>query len=125
MTLPPYAKSLGMTLAEEDGRPTVVMSFADAVLGRPGFLHGGAIAGLLEVAARVALDAALAVSGASAAPITVTTDYRRGGRDAPTRARGRVTRLGTRVASVEAIAWQDDADRPIATAQATYRLTRD
>jgi uncharacterized protein (TIGR00369 family) len=124
MTLSPYAQSLGMTLAEEDGRPIVVMSFADAVLGRPGFLHGGAIAGLLEVAARVALDAALAGSGASA-PITVTTDYRRGGRDAPTRARGRVTRLGTRVASVEAIAWQDDADRPIATAQATYRLTRD
>jgi len=48
----------------------------------------------------------------------------RGGRDKPTRARGTVTRLGTRVANVEAVAWQDEPDRPIAAARMNYLIVR-
>ena len=36
-------------------RAVFVMPFHDDVVGRPGFLHGGAIAGLLEFAAFTAL----------------------------------------------------------------------
>ncbi|NWP89582.1 PaaI family thioesterase, partial [Escherichia coli] len=57
-------------------------------------------------------------------PINLTVDYMRGGRDKPTRARGLVTRLGTRVANVEAIAWQDEPDRPIAAARMNYLIVR-
>ena len=112
MTLPPYAAVLGLTLEpRDDAAPVLVMPFGDHVLGRPGFLHGGAISGLLEMAAIVGLQHALAEEG--------------GGRDKPTRAEGIVTRLGTRVANVEAIAWQDDRAKPIASARMNYLIVRD
>lgn len=127
MTLPPYADLLGATIEEsEDGVPVLVMPFDDAVMGRPGFVQGGAIAGLLEVAAIAALQQALeAEGGGRIKPINVTVDYMRGGRDKPTRARGIVTRLGNRVANVEAVAWQDERDRPIAAARMNYLIARD
>ena len=125
--LPPYAGLLD--LAEEqqgDGPPLLIMPFADRVTGRPGFLHGGAISGLLEMAAIVALQYALSEDGGGRIkPVNVTVDFMRGGRDKPTRAAGVVTRLGSRVANVEAIAWQDERDRPIASARMNYLLVRD
>lgn len=126
-TLPPYADLLGVTVEEEapDGSPVLLMPFADDVLGRPGFLHGGAVAGLLEMAAIAALRRALdAEGGGRLKPVNVTIDFMRGGRDHPTRAAGIVTRLGTRVANVRADAWQEDRTRPIASARMNYLLQR-
>lgn len=126
-TLPPYAEVLGVTLEPREGEaPLLVMPFRDDVLGRPGFLHGGAISGLLEVAAIVSLQHALAEDGGGRIkPVNVTVDFMRGGRDKPTRAEGIVTRLGNRVANVEAIAWQDDRAKPIAHARMNYLVARD
>ena len=126
MKLPPYARLLGATLERaEDGSPVMVMPFGEDVLGRPGFLQGGAISGLLEVAAIAALHHALAEEGgARIKPINVTIDFMRGGRDHDTRAAGIITRLGTRVANVEAVAWQDDRTRPIAAARMNYLIER-
>lgn len=126
MILPPYADLLGLTIeGTQDGSPILVMPFADDVLGRPGFLHGGAIAGLMELAAIAALQVALtAEGGGRIEPITLTIDFMRGGRDRPTRAAGIITRLGTRIANVTATAWQDDPDRPIAAARMNYLLAR-
>lgn len=127
IALPPYAGILGLSVETgEDGAPLLVMPFSGDVLGRPGFLHGGAIGGFLEMAAIVALQYALeAEGGGRIKPINVTVDYMRGGREKETRAQGIVTRLGTRVANVEAVAWQDDRDRPIAAARMNYLLARD
>lgn len=124
--LPPYAHVLGLTLEpQREGADLVVMPFGDEVLGRPGFLHGGAISGLLEVAAIVALHHALAgEDGARIKPVNLTVDFMRGGRDKPTRAQGIVTRLGNRVANVDALAWQDERDRPIARARMNYLIDR-
>ena len=125
MKLPPYAELLGLECEEQDhGAPVLVMPFAGDVVGRPGFVHGGAIGGLLEMAGIVALHHALGRDEARAKPINVTVDYMRGGREKPTRALGIVTRLGSRIANVEARAWQDDPDRPIAAARMNYRITR-
>lgn len=124
MTLPPYATLLGLAIDPDDAT-LLVMPFADDVVGRPGFLHGGAIGGLLEMAAIVALEHALAEDGGGRIkPIDVTIDFMRGGRPRPTQARGIVTRLGTRVANVEAVAWQDDADKPISKARMNYLIAR-
>ena len=124
MKLPPYADVLGLS-RDPDDRTILVMPFSEDVLGRPGFVHGGAIGGLLEMAAIAALKQALAAEGdAQIKPINLTVDYMRGGRDKPTRARGTVTRLGNRVANVEAIAWQDEPDRPIAAARMNYLIVR-
>lgn len=124
MILPPYGELLGLTVEPGEDAPVLVMPFGEDVLGRPGFLHGGAIGGLLEMAAVGALWQALGLDEAQVKPINITVDYMRGGRDKPTRARGSVTRLGTRVANVEAIAWQDEPDRPIAAARINYLIVR-
>lgn len=125
IALPPYAATLGITLAWEDGAPVLVLPFSPGVVGRPGFVHGGAIGGLLEMAAIAALLHALGEApGVRVKPINVTVHYMRGGRDKPTRASGQVTRLGARIANVTATAWQDDAERPIATARTSYRIVR-
>lgn len=124
--LPPYAQLLGLTAERDgDGAPVLVMPFGVGVLGRPGFLHGGAISGLMEMAAIVALyDALAGEGGGEVKPVNVTVDFMRGGRDKPTRSRGIVTRLGTRVANVEATAWQDDPAKPIAAARMNYLIVR-
>ena len=124
MILPPYAELLGLTVEPGEEAPVFVMPFGQDVIGRPGFLHGGAIGGLLEMAAVGALKQALGAEQARIKPINLTVDYMRGGRDKPTWARGSVTRLGTRVANVEAIAWQDEPDRPIAAARMNYLIVR-
>lgn len=117
--LPPYAAFLGLDFAADGA---LLMPF-EGNMGRPGFLHGGAISGLLEIAAIVALHDELAGEG-RIKPINVTVDFTRGGREHDTFARGVVTRLGSRVANVEATAWQDDPTRPIAGARMTYLIVR-
>lgn len=120
--LPPYAEFLGIHPGD-DG--TLVMP-PDGNIGRPGFLHGGAISGLMEMAAIVALRQLLdAEGGGRIKPVNVTVDFTRGGRERDTLARGRVTRLGNRVANVEATAWQDDPAKPIAAARMNYLIVRD
>jgi uncharacterized protein (TIGR00369 family) len=122
--LPPYAALIGAAFDPDAAEPVLLMPFTDAVLGRPGFIHGGALAGLLELAAIAALTRSMDGEG-RLKPVNVTIDYMRGGRDKPTRALGHVDRLGTRVANVTSTAWQDDPDRPIAAARMTFLLDRD
>jgi uncharacterized protein (TIGR00369 family) len=123
--LPPYARLLGIdTRRTEGGETLFVMPFGDAVLGRPGYLHGGAIAGLLEFAAFGAIYDALGDDQAEAKPINVTVSFMRGGVQHDTFAAATITRLGNRVANVEAHAWQDDRARPIAAAQMNVLLKR-
>jgi acyl-coenzyme A thioesterase PaaI-like protein len=139
MILPPYARLLGVTVEIVDDVPEIVMPFGQHVVGRPGYLQGGAIAGLLEVAAVAALRHALARDGGNGGgggdgggggggprvkPVNATVDFIRGGRDRTTRAGGTITRLGTRIATVAAIAWQDDRARPIASARLNYLIER-
>jgi uncharacterized protein (TIGR00369 family) len=123
--LPPYADLLGIRAERTTGgRLLLVMPFGDHLIGRPDFLHGGTIAGLLEMAAFAQLHEELGVDRPRIKPINVTVDFMRGGRDKPTRSRGTVTRLGTRVANVETTAWQDDPAKPIAAARMNYLILR-
>jgi uncharacterized protein (TIGR00369 family) len=126
MTLPPYAQLLGLAVAGgDDGAPILTMPWSAGVMGRPGFLHGGAIGGLLEMAAIAALHAQFGdADRPRIKPITITVDYMRGGREAETFAVGRIARLGTRVANLEASAWQDDREKPIAVARMNVLLVR-
>ena len=125
--LPPYAELLGLsTRRSGDGELLWVMPFREAVVGRPGFLHGGAIAGLLEFAALGTLYDALGEKDeVKVKPINVTVDFMRGGTEHETFAAATVTRLGNRVANVEAHAWQQDRARPIAAAHMNLLLKRD
>jgi uncharacterized protein (TIGR00369 family) len=123
-TLPPYAQLLRLKTERQGDELRFVMPFHDDVVGRPGFLHGGAIAGLLEFAAFTALDRALDGEKVIKKPVTVTVDYMRGGTPGDTFAEARIERLGKRMANVESYAWQGDRDRPIASARINFLLDR-
>jgi uncharacterized protein (TIGR00369 family) len=130
-TLPPYALALDMEITNEagdlgGGAPVISMPFGDKVQGRPGFLHGGAISGLLEMAAVAAIHSALNASGSDAPikQVNVTIDFMRGGLAEMTYAIGVVTRLGRTMANVEARAWQNDRETPIAMAHMHYLISK-
>ena len=100
------------------------MPFEEDVVGRPGFLHGSAIAGLLEFAAFTTLVRELDDGSVTMKPITVTVDYMRGGTNRDTFASATVERLGARIANVEAFAWQKERSSPIAAARINFLLDR-
>ena len=117
--LTPYARSLGIELAEwEDDVPVMRVEFVEAVEGRPEHFHGGATGGLLETAGYAALRAELARLDRDAVlkPINITVQYLAAGKSQASFAKGRVTKLGRRSANLTVEAWQDDRSRPIATA---------
>ncbi|MFN3989982.1 MAG: PaaI family thioesterase [Erythrobacter sp.] len=114
-----YARSLGIRIAgEEGGLPLLTVDFGPNVEGRPQHFHGGATAGLLETAGYAALRTVLAAAGREAAmkPINITVQYLSAGKSMSTFALGRITRLGRRNANITVEAWQDDRERPIASA---------
>ena len=121
--LPPYAQLLRLRTEEDGAGLRFVMPFHEDVVGRPGYLHGGAIAGLLEFAAFTALTRAIGEHVVKK-PITVTVDYMRGGTPQDTFAEAKIERLGSRIANVEAYAWQSDRDRLIAAARINFLIAR-
>jgi uncharacterized protein (TIGR00369 family) len=121
--LPPYAALLGLRAERHDAETVWIMPYGDAVVGRPGYLHGGAIAGLLEFAALGTVQEALE-EGVSVKPVNVSVDFLRGGTDQETYASAVITRLGNRIANVEAHAWQHDRGKPIATARMNLVVRR-
>lgn len=123
--LPPFAKAMGMQVTHiEDGAPVLTMDYSERAVGRPGFLHGGAIAGLLETAAIIALRAHLGAESDSLRfkPVNISVEYLRGGVQAQTFARGEVIRAGRRIANVRAEAWQVDRDKPLASCWMNFLL---
>lgn len=119
----PYARLLGLTLARGDDRAVVSMPAGNGVAGRPGFLHGGAISGLLDYAAWVTLSDALE-EGARIKPIAITVDFMRGGKLDTAHASAAIVREGRRIANVVATAWQDDEAKPIASANIKFLIER-
>jgi uncharacterized protein (TIGR00369 family) len=122
----PYAKAMGLSAARDaTGRLVITTDFDSSKMGRPGYWHGGAIAGMLEVAAYAVLADALGEDPAPRLkPVNVTVTYMRAGREKPIYASAVIERLGRRVANVEASAWQDDPTKPIAMAQINVLIER-
>lgn len=115
----PYAQALGIGVdGVIDGVPVLRVEFADAVQGRPGALHGGAISGLLETAGYALLRIALDQAGrpVTMKPINLTVQFLASGKTRATFARARIVKLGRRTANLSVEAWQDDPARPIASA---------
>ena len=122
----PYARFLGLRGEMDGDLLTVVMPFADRLIGDPMLpaLHGGSTAALLEMTA-IAQVALIYPRLRLPRPINVTVSYLRSGRPQDVRARARISRAGRRVAHVQAEAWQDDAAQPIASLTANFLLAED
>lgn len=84
-------------------------------------LHGGAIAAFLEIACLLQLAHETGTT-APARTIDFSVEYLRPGRPEATFARARVRRIGRRVATVHAEAWQRDEAAPVCLVQCHFRL---
>jgi uncharacterized protein (TIGR00369 family) len=119
----PYAKFLNLSVDVSSGELICTMRFEDKLVGNYTIpaLHGGTLGGLLESTAVFAL---LHAQETIILPkiVNVTVDYLRSGRAVDTYAAATITRQGRRVANVQAFAWQEDRNRPIATANAHFLI---
>ncbi|MEY4501751.1 MAG: hypothetical protein RIS52_1641 [Pseudomonadota bacterium] len=122
--LSPYAQTMGFVATRDDeDRIILLMDFDDDKSGRPGFIHGGALAGLLETTAYMTVIEVVG-EGPRLKPINCTMTYMRAGVEKRTYARATIERLGKRIANVEVIAWQEDPNKPIAMAQINVLIDR-
>ncbi|AKH69243.1 hypothetical protein IMCC21906_01565 [Spongiibacter sp. IMCC21906] len=117
----PYANTLGMEILEGDNycvlppRQSNVGNFSLPAL------HGGAIAGFMEMSAVIAV---IKKTGISRIPkiVDISVDYLRAGLFKDTYSRCKVNYLGQRMVNVSITAWQDSEDKPIANARAQFLL---
>lgn len=121
----PYANVIGARRNNATGEPILTVSWRLEIQGRPGFVHGGVIGGLLEMACYEAIthefrDSLLP----KVKPINISVDYLRGGLMMDTHAVAQIVRIGKRVANASAVCWQDDRSKPIATARMHILLDR-
>ena len=116
-----YAQTLGVKPLFIGAEFTLIMPYVQNNIGNPALpaLHGGAISGLMEIAAIAQLY--IATDGqALPKPIGINVDYLRRGAAKDTFARALIFKQGSRVANVRVRAWQDDYDKPIATMHGHY-----
>lgn len=124
----PYLRAMGIETHLQGDELVCTMRFSEPLIGNFAIraLHGGTLGALLESAAattllwRALLDAPSMDDLVIPRVVSVTVDYLRTGRAVDTHARAIVTSAGRRVARVRAEAWQDDRDRPVAAAQASF-----
>lgn len=121
----PHSRALGMALTEiGDGSATITMPYAPHLIGDPetGVIHGGAVSALMDTCCGAAVMSHPAAH-AGTATIDLRIDYMRAatpGETIVTRAECyHVTRS---VALVRATAFDEDTDRPVATATGAFTI---
>lgn len=125
ITPSPFARFLDMRFENLGDRVRVTLPESKLTIGAPNRLHGGAVASLLEAAAFAALHHKLdEAPKPRLKPISMTVDYLREGALTDAFAEAEIVRLGRRVANLRVTAWQDDRNRPIATAQLNVLIDR-
>ncbi|CAN5384110.1 hypothetical protein BH09PSE3_BH09PSE3_18800 [soil metagenome] len=121
----PYAHTLGVEWVNDGARNVLHMPYGKHLIGRPSFLHGGALAGMVELAAWFTLTEALSGKpGTVFKPISISVDFLRGGKMVETHAAATITRLGRRLAIVESWAWQEDEASPNVRAGLKFLIVR-
>ncbi len=121
----PYAKALGLRLDKmAPGRSQLAMPYAAALVGDPvtGVVHGGAVAALIDTTCGASV-----MSHPDAGPGTATLDlridYMRAATPGQTIHAAAECHLVTRsIAFVRATAWDDDAERPVASAAGAFTV---
>jgi uncharacterized protein (TIGR00369 family) len=118
----PFARVLGIRIGE-DG--TVIMPFSPRIIGNPILpaIHGGMTGAFLETTAIVGVMRELGAL-LLPKPIGLTINYLRSGRPADTYASVSIAKQGRRVVAFEAKAWQDEPQKPIASAFGHFMLRR-
>lgn len=107
-------KTMGMYCDIKGDDMIGVLPFQDKLIGNATIkaLHGGAIGTFLEMTAMAQLFL-VTDSERPARPINITIDYLRQAHPRDLYARATVVKLGRRMASVRAEAWQNERDKPV------------
>ncbi|MGC1353814.1 MAG: PaaI family thioesterase [Xanthobacteraceae bacterium] len=116
----PFARFLGVRL-QNDG--TWMMPFSPKIIGSPILpaIHGGMTGAFLETAAIIGVTRELSAAERPK-PIGLTINYLRPGRAVDSYANVSIVKQGRRIVAFEARAWQDDANKPIASAFGHFML---
>ncbi len=116
-------KSLGMRVEQDQTGLIAVLPFHNDLIGNFTIqaLHGGAIGAFLELTA-MAEVILKTEGGVQPKTINLTIDYLRQGRAKDLHARAYITKLGRRIASVRAEAWQDNESEPVAALTAHFLI---
>ncbi len=122
----PIVKTLGMHCDILGDEMTGVLPFQPQLIGNSALqaLHGGAISTFLELTAMAQVFLVTELERPPK-PINITVDYLRQGKPLDLYARAHITKMGRRMASVRAEAWQGERGRPVATLLAHFLVTQD
>lgn len=117
----PYAREMGITAREHDGRALTFLRFRDGLVGnqRLPAIHGGVVGAFLEMAAIIELIHEMG-GERMPKPIVFNVNYLRSAGPRDCTARGEVVKLGKRIAHVRVVGWQDDPARPFASGYGTF-----
>ena len=119
----PFFKFLGLEIINNDGQTTLcTMPANERHIGNPYFknIHGGIIASFLEASASIAVFDK--PEEGAPKPINLTISYLRPAKMKSLNCRATIVRSGRRIAVVEAVAWQDDEEKPVAKGQFQFLL---
>ncbi len=122
----PFAQTLGMRCEVLGDEMTAILPFQEKLIGNVAIraLHGGAIASFLEL---TAMPQVFLVSDMPRPPkpINLTIDYLRQGHAKDLYARAYVLKMGRRMASVRAEAWQENRAEPVTALMAHFLVATD
>lgn len=123
----PFAQEIGMRCEVMGDEMTAVMPFQQKLIGNFTIqaLHGGAIAAFLELTAMAQVYLVTEHLERPPRPINLTIDYLRQGHAKDTYARATITKMGRRMCSVRAEAWQDQRSKPVTSLLAHFKVGGD
>lgn len=117
----PFAQTLGMRCEVLGDEMTAILPFQEKLIGNVAIraLHGGAIASFLELTAMLQVFL-VSDMPRPPKPINLTIDYLRQGHAKDLYARAYVLKMGRRMASVRAEAWQENRAEPVTALSAHF-----
>lgn len=120
----PFAQEIGMRCEVMGDEMTAIMPFQQKLIGNFTIqaLHGGAIAAFLELTAMAQVYLVTEHLERPPRPINLTIDYLRQGHAKDTYARATITKMGRRMCSVRAEAWQDQRSKPVTSLLAHFKV---
>ncbi len=128
MSTLPYCQALGITVeAVGPGWAELVLPYRADLVGDPatGVLHGGAVSALMDTVCGTAV-VVHPKGGLGTATLDLRIDYLRGATPGQTlRARADCIRVTRSIAFVRAVAHDDDAASPVATATGAFTIPED
>lgn len=122
----PFAQTLGMRCEVLGDEMTAILPFQEKLIGNVAIraLHGGAIASFLELTAMLQVFL-VSDMPRPPKPINLTIDYLRQGHAKDLYARAYVLKMGRRMASVRAEAWQANRAEPVTALMAHFLVASD